>query len=91
MVTWDPLPTSADVAFYHVYQKKGTGTAWHLAVVTDDALGLLVTGRLGLIDAPDYWPWPTIGGADPRCYFVTAVSRKGLEGPSSDVACGSTS
>ena len=89
-VTWDPLPASDHVAFYRVYVQKGIGTAWHLAVVTDDALGLLETGRLGLVDAPDYWPWPTIGVATPRCYYVTAVSREGLEGPRSAVECGPT-
>lgn len=89
MVTWDPLPSSERVAFYRVYVQKGTGTAWHLAVVNDDALGLLVTDKLGLVDAPDYWPWPTIGIATPRCYFVTAVSEQGLEGPPSAAACGS--
>ena len=88
-VTWDPLPAGARVAFYRVYAQKGTGTAWHLAVVTDDALGALETGRLGIVDAPDYWPWPTIGVSAPRCYHVTAVSREGLEGPPSAVACGS--
>lgn len=88
-VTWDPRPASERVAFYRVYVTKGTGTAWHLAVVTDDALGLLETGRLGVVDAPDYWPWPTIGVASPRCYSVTAVSRAGLEGPASAPACGS--
>lgn len=88
-VTWDPLPASERVAFYRVYAQKGTGTAWHLAVVTNDALGLLGAGRLGVVDAPDYWPWPTIGVTAPRCYWVTATSLDGLEGPLSAVACGS--
>lgn len=89
IVTWDPLPPSASVTFYRVYEKKGDGTWWHLAVVTDEALGLLSPGRLGIVDAPDYWPWPTIGVPDPRCYVVSAVSSRGLEGPVSSVVCGS--
>ncbi|AQX16167.1 MULTISPECIES: hypothetical protein [Tessaracoccus] len=43
---------------------------------------------LGVVDAPDYWPWPS--GGDPsaeRCYAVAAVSTTGLEGPMSPVAC----
>ena len=88
IVTWDPLPATADVAFYRVYERKGQGTWWHLAVVDDSTLGLLVTGKLGMVDAPDYWPWPTIG-VDDRCYTVTAVSRSGLEGPRSAEACSS--
>jgi hypothetical protein len=88
-VTWDPLPPDAGVRFYRVYQRKGEGTWWHLAVVTDEALGLLAPGRLGVVDAPDYWPWPTIGVPEPRCYVVSAVSSRGLEGPVSSEACGS--
>jgi hypothetical protein len=73
-----------------VYEKKGTGLWWHLAVVTDAALGLLAPARLGIVDAADYWPWPTIGTPPgPRCYVVTAVSTRGLEGPMSSEACGS--
>lgn len=89
-MTWDPLPTAQGIAFYRVYQQKGTGMAWHLAVVSDEALGNLEAGRLGVVDAPDYWPWPRIGAPDPRCYFVTAVSQRGLEGPPSTIACSST-
>ena len=89
-VTWDPLPATESVAFYRVYERKGDGTYWHLAVVTADALGVLMPGRLGIVDAPDYWPWPTGGTAPgPRCYLVTAVSTRGLEGPFSAEACGS--
>jgi hypothetical protein len=88
VVAWDPLPAAADVAFYRVYERKGTGTWWHLAVVDDSTLGLLVPGKVGLVDAPDYWPWPTIGVTD-RCYTVTAVSRRGLEGPMSAEVCSS--
>lgn len=90
MVTWDPLPPSANVAFYRVYERKDTGLYWHLAVVTSAALGALVPGRLGVVDAADYWPWPS-GGLAPgqRCYVVTAVSTRGLEGPMSTEACGS--
>jgi hypothetical protein len=89
VVSWDPLPASARVAFYRVYERKGTGQYWHLAMVTDDALGLVSPGRLGIVDAFDFWPWPS-GGVPPgpRCYVVTAVSEHGLEGPLSDEACG---
>jgi hypothetical protein len=90
VVTWDPLPAASDVAFYRVYERKGLGLWWHLAVVTDDALGVLAPGRLGVVDAFDQWPWPS-GGTGPgvRCYTVTAVSTRGLEGPMSAEACGS--
>jgi hypothetical protein len=88
-VTWDPLPASAHVAFYRVYERKGTGLWWHLAVVTDDALGDIVPGRLGLVDAFDLWPWPSGGtGPPPRCYAISAVSTRGLEGPMSIEVCG---
>jgi hypothetical protein len=90
VVTWDPLPPSTGVAFYRVYEKKGTGTWWHLAVVTPEALGEIAPGRIGITDAADYWPWPTGGVAPgPRCFVVTAVSKKGLEGPFGPPACGS--
>ena len=90
VVTWDPLPPVEQVAFYRVYERKDTGAYWHLAVVTDAALGLVDPGRLGIIDAADVWPWPTGGVVPgPRCYVVTAVSRQGLEGPFSADACGS--
>ena len=90
VVTWDPLPASVQVAFYRVYERKGTGLWWHLAVVTDAALGEIVPGRLGVVDAFDYWPWPSGGtGAPPRCYAVSAVSTRGLEGPMSTEVCGS--
>ena len=81
MVTWDPLPASAHVAFYRVYQRKGTGLYWHLAVVTPGALGALVPGRFGVVDAADFWPWPSGGVAPgPRCYVVTAVSTLVVRG-----------
>jgi hypothetical protein len=88
VVTWDPLPAAAKVAFYRVYERKGTGTFWLLAIVTDAALDALEPGRLGIVDAADYWPWPTIG-VPQRCYVVTAVSTRGLEGPMSAEICGS--
>lgn len=86
VVTWDPLPASSDVAFYRVYERKAVGTWWQLAIVDDSTLGNLQPGKLGIVDAPDYWPWPTIGSTT-RCYVVTAVSRSGLEGPRSAEAC----
>ena len=74
-LSWDPLPAGASVAFYRVYERKGTGSYWPLAIVTGAALGLIVPGKLAIVDAADYWPWPT-GGVPPgpRCYVVTAVS-----------------
>ena len=59
-------------------------------MVTPAALGALVAGRFGVVDAADYWPWPSGGVAPgPRCYAVTAVSTHGLEGPMSADVCGS--
>ncbi|MHA6524732.1 hypothetical protein [Tessaracoccus sp. G1721] len=87
-ITWDPLAAPASVAHYRVYRRKTTGQFYLLAVITADALGLLVPGKLGIVDAPDYWPWPS--GADAsteRCYAVSAVSTRGLEGPMSGIAC----
>ena len=86
-VTWDPA-APASVALYRVYRRKNVGQFDLLAVVTADALGLLVPGKLGIVDAPDDWPWPS--GGDPsaeRCYAVSAVSTRGLEGPMSSLAC----
>ncbi len=87
-LTWDPLPADESVVQYRVYRRKSRGIYYLLAVVTPKALGLLEPDRLGIVDAPDYWPWPT--GADPtaeRCYAVSALSAKGLEGPMSPLAC----
>jgi hypothetical protein len=88
VVSWPPLPVAAEVAFYRVYERKDTGQWWHLAVVTDDALGLVAPGRLGIVDAADFWPWPSGGINGARCYVVTAVSMRGLEGPMSVEVCG---
>ena len=89
VVSWQPLPANAHVALYRVYEKKDTGRYWHLAIVTDDALGLVSPGRLGIVDAADFWPWPSGGlTPGPRCYVVTAVSHRGLEGPLSVEVCG---
>ena len=88
IVTWPPLPAPAGVRFYRVYRRKAAGLWSLLAIVTDETLGLLAPGRLGVVDTPDGWPWPS--GADPeaeRCYAVSAVSTNGLEGPMSAVAC----
>ncbi|MGQ0824513.1 MAG: hypothetical protein ACT4OX_05705 [Actinomycetota bacterium] len=60
VLTWNPLPASANVAHYRVCERKQVGT-WQLAVVTDAALGVLAPGRLGLVDAADFWPWPSAG------------------------------
>lgn len=89
IVEWDRLPPAENVAFYRVYERRGTGRYWQLAIVTSDAPDDQ-PGRVGLIDAPDYWPWPSIGiGAGPRCYVVTAVSSHGLEGAFSAEVCDS--
>lgn len=88
MVTWDPLPVTAKIAFYRVYRTKNDETLYHLAAVLPTALGQLAPGVLGIVDAPDYWPWPTIDdGTGQRCYVVSAVSRRGLEGRMSGQAC----
>lgn len=87
-VTWDPSAAPATIAHYRVYRRKNIGQFDLLAVVTADALGQLVPGKPGIVDAPDYWPWPS--GGDPsaeRCYAVSAVSTRGLEGPMSSLAC----
>ena len=89
-LTWDPSAAPASVRHYRVHRRKSVGQYDLLAVVTPDALGLLAPGRLGVIDAPDYWPWPS--GGDPsaeRCYAVSAVSTHGLEGPMSALVCAS--
>lgn len=91
-ILWDPLPAGASVAHYRLYRRRTSGQFLLLAVVTVDALGMLAPGKLGVIDAPDYWPWPS--GADPtaeRCYAVSAVSTRGLEGPMSTLVCGQPS
>jgi hypothetical protein len=88
IVTWNPLPTAAAVRFYRLYERRGTARWWNLAVVNGDAIGDLAPGKVGVVDAPDFWPWPS--GADPsaeRCYAVSAVSTRGLEGPMSAVVC----
>lgn len=85
-VSWDPLPASEQVRLYRVYRQKGEGRWWLLAVVAHDAVD--ADGRVSVVDAPDYWPWPQ--GLDPaleRCYTVSAVSEDGLEGPMSAAAC----
>jgi hypothetical protein len=77
-VTW--LPGPADIAFYRVYRHKGNDQLIPVAVVLPSAIGILEPGRLGIVDAPDYWPWPS--GADSeadRMYRVTATSTKGLD------------
>ena len=86
-MTWDPLPASASVAHYCVYERKNVGTYWLLAIVTDAAIGVLTPGRVGIVDAADFWSWPT-AGVPQRCYVVTAVSTHGLEGPMSAEVCG---
>ena len=88
VVTWDPLPAAVGVAHFRVYENRLPGQFWLLGVVTDEALGTLEPGRLGIVDAPDYWPWPTLQPPN-RCYVVSAVSTSGLEGPFSSQVCGS--
>lgn len=88
VVSWDALPAKKRVAFYRVYLKHNEGYL-HLAAVTTKSAGDASTGRITLIDAFDYWPRPSGGLDDPRCYVVTAISRDGLEGAWSAEACGS--
>ena len=90
-VDWYKLPTSVGVAFYRVYERKAVGTFWLLGIVTDGAFSAY-PGRVGLVDAPDYWPWPSLlahnSAGRQRCYVVTAVSTRGLEGAMSTPVCG---
>jgi hypothetical protein len=67
IVMWDPAPVVVGVAHDRVYQNRQKGAFWLLAVVTADALGTLEPGRIGIVDAPDYWPWPLLGPTQ-RCY-----------------------
>jgi hypothetical protein len=77
------------VAHYRVYRERHQSIYIPMAVVKPDAY-YWYAGRLGLVDAPDYWPWPSIDpGTGPRCYTVSAVSTGGLEGPMSAEVCGS--
>jgi hypothetical protein len=88
VITWDPLPAGERVRFYRVYQKQSTGIWWQLAVVTDEVLNNQAPGKVGVVDFPANFPWPS--GLDPssvRCYAVSAVSRRGLEGPMSAEVC----
>lgn len=86
MLTWDPVP-GGGVASYRVYRQRGEGFWWLLAVVSADVRD--GSGRVWVVDAPDYWPWPS--GADAgaeRCYAVSVLSDDGLEGPMSPLVCG---
>lgn len=86
LLRWDPLPPSDDVRFYRVYRQRGEGRWWHLAVVSPDLQD--AEGKMFVVDAPDYWPWPQgLDAAAERCYTVSAVSDDGLEGPMSPTAC----
>ena len=88
VITWDPLPAGERVRFYRVYQKQSTGIWWHLAIVTDEVLNNLAPGKVGIVDFPANFPWPS--GLDPssvRCYAVSAVSTRGLEGAMSAEVC----
>lgn len=88
LLTWDPPAATQRVRSFRVYRQRGEGRWWLLAVVANDPVNHLAPGRLGVVDAPDYWPWPA--GADTsaeRCYRVAAVSEHGLEGPMSSAAC----
>ncbi len=78
-VSWLPGPTS--VTFYRVYRFRSDDIAYHLAVVLPGALGLVSPGRVGVIDAPDYFPWASsdAGNDGDRTYRVTAISNRGLE------------
>jgi hypothetical protein len=73
IVTWDPVSAAVGVAHYKVYENRLPGEFWLLGAVTNDALGTLEPGRIGIVDAPDYWPWPGLQPTQ-RCYVVTTVS-----------------
>ena len=89
VITWDPVSANADATHYRVYRHKGGGAWWLLAVADNTTLDILQPGRLGIVDAPDYWPWPiTADASAERCYAVAAVSERGLEGPWSVETCG---
>jgi hypothetical protein len=89
-VTWPPLPASADVASYRLTKRKADGTVLPAATVTSATLGAIFPGQLGITDAPDSGPWPSMEyDPGPRCYRVSAVSSGGVEGPPSAEACGS--
>jgi hypothetical protein len=87
-VTWDPVPGPVGVAHYKIYENRLAGQYWLLGIVTNEALGTIEAGRIGIVDAPDYWPWPQLQPSQ-RCYAVTTVSTTGREGPMSATVCGS--
>jgi hypothetical protein len=82
------VPAAVGVAHYKVYENRLEGQFWLLGVVTNDALGTIEPARIGIVDAPDYWPWPLLQPTQ-RCYVVTTVSTNGREGPMSALVCGS--
>jgi hypothetical protein len=88
IVTWDPIPAAVGVAYYRVYENRLEGQYWLLAAVTSESLGTLEPGRIGIVDAPDYWPWPLLGPTR-RCYVVTTVATNGRESAMSPPVCGS--
>ena len=89
VITWPPLPDSANVGAYKVYKRKANGTQLPPAAVPSSTPPI-EPGRLGVVDAPDTGPWPTTDpDPGPRCYKVSAVSTIGVEGPQSAEVCAS--
>ena len=80
---WDLRPVTENVMFYRVYRAEvSTGQYRILGIVTDAAAPIHPPGRLGFIDAD--------GPFAQRCYVVSAVSTRGLEGQLSAEVCGSS-
>jgi hypothetical protein len=88
-VAWDPLPPSAEIAFYRVYRRVQTGVWRQLAAVTGLAVDANFPGKVVMLDIPDNFPgFSDFGPAGERTYVVSAVGRSGLEGPWSNEVVG---
>ena len=62
VVTWEPLPAGARVRFYRVYERKGEGRWWNLAVAA--FIGLLYWYQIYNIlptDQPISWQGHLLG------------------------------
>lgn len=90
VVTWDPLPPTQMVDRYRVYLVRASHPNWHVTDIFPDSIGRLGVGRLGVVDARDYFPRPFVEEGDSRCYVIAAVAR-GVEGPPSAKSCGTPS
>jgi hypothetical protein len=81
-VAWDPLPPSAEIAFYRVYRRTLTGVWRPLAAVTTLAVDPGFPGKVAMLDFQGNFPGVSdFGPAGERTYVVSAVGRSGLEGP----------